>query len=53
MQMILGIAVLAVPMLVMLTVLVSLGWIVLAVLASLSWVGKRLFCATERVVRNA
>ena len=49
----LGIVVLLCPLLVVLTVLASLGWLGLAVLAGLGWLGKRLLRATVRVVRNA
>jgi hypothetical protein len=48
----LGIVVLLWPLLAMLTVLATLGWLVLAVLAGLGWLGKRLLRATVRVVRN-
>jgi hypothetical protein len=53
MAMILGIVVLLTPLLVVLTVLASLGWLMLAVLAGLGWVGKRLMRVTGRVVRDA
>jgi len=45
--------VLVVPLLIVLTVLASLGWLVLAVLTSLGWVGQRLLRATARMVRHA
>jgi hypothetical protein len=53
MDIILGLAVLLVPLLVVLTVLASLGWLVFAVLASVGWVGKYLLRLTGRMVRNA
>jgi hypothetical protein len=53
MEIVLGLLLLLGPLLVVLTVLASVGWLVLAVLASLGWVGKRLVRATERVVRGA
>jgi hypothetical protein len=49
----LGLVALLWPLLVVLTVLASLGWLGLAVLAGMGWVGKRLLRATLRVVRNA
>ena len=49
----LGVLILLWFLLVVLTVLASLGWLVLAVLASLGWLGKRLLRATERVVQDA
>jgi hypothetical protein len=49
----LGVLILLWLLLVVLTVLASLGWLGLAVLASLGWLGKHLLRATERVVRNA
>jgi len=48
----LGIVVLLWPLLVVLTVLASLGWLGLAVLAGLGWLGKRLLRAAVRVVRS-
>ena len=48
---ILGLVVLLTPLLVVLTVLASLGWIVLAVLAGLGWVGTRLRRVGIRMVR--
>jgi hypothetical protein len=44
----LGLVVLLWPLLVVLTVLASLGWLVLAVLASLGWIVQRLLRATVR-----
>jgi hypothetical protein len=49
----LGVLILLWPLLAVLTVLASLGWLVLAVLASLGWLGKRLLRATERVLQDA
>jgi len=49
----LGVLILLWLLLIVLTVLASLGWLVLAVLASLGWLGKHLLRATERVVRDA
>jgi hypothetical protein len=46
MEIVLGMLILLAPLLVILTVLASLGWLVLAVLASLGWLGKRLLRAT-------
>ena len=51
MEIALGIVIVAWPLLVVLTVLASLGWIVLAVLAGLGWVGTRLRQAGVRAVR--
>jgi hypothetical protein len=53
MTIVLGLVALLWPLLVVLTVLASLGWIALAVLASLGWVVQRLLRATVRVVRHA
>ncbi len=50
---VLSLVVLVVPLLIVLTVLASLGWLVLAVLTSLGWVGQRLLRATARMVRHA
>lgn len=49
----LGVLILLWLLLVLLTVLASLGWLMLAVLTSLGWLGKHLLQATERVVRDA
>jgi hypothetical protein len=46
MEIVLGMLILLAPLLVILTVLASLGWLVLAVLASLGWLGKRLLRVT-------
>ena len=51
MEMVLGLAVLLVPLLIVLTVLASLGWLLVATLASLGWVGKHLPQALGRVAR--
>ena len=51
MEIVLGIVVLLGPLLVVLTVLASLGWLVLAVLAGLAWVGTHLRRAGGRAVR--
>jgi hypothetical protein len=47
MAMLLTLLVLAVPLLLVLTVLLSLGWVVLAVWASVGWVGTRLLRLTR------
>jgi hypothetical protein len=53
MEIIIGLALLLVPLLVVLTVLASLGWLLLAVVAGLGWVGKGFLRITERTVRDA
>jgi hypothetical protein len=53
MEIMFGLALVLAPLLVVLTVLGSLGWLALAVLAGVGWVGKRLLRRTERTVRNA
>jgi hypothetical protein len=53
MDIILGLLVLLAPLLVVLTVLASLGWLALAVFAGVGWVGKQLLRLTRGVVRNA
>jgi hypothetical protein len=53
MEIMFGLALVLAPLLVVLTVLGSLGWLALAVLAGVGWVGKRLLRLTERTVRNA
>jgi hypothetical protein len=53
MEIIIGLALLLVPLLVVLTVLASLGWLLLAVGAGLGWVGKGFLRITERTVRDA
>jgi hypothetical protein len=50
MELVLGLVVLLVSLLVVLTVLASLGWLVLAVLAGLLWIGRCLLRAAVRVV---
>jgi len=49
---ILRLAVVLVPLLVVLTVLASLGWLGLAVLASVGWGGTRLLHLMRWAVRN-
>ena len=51
MKSILGFVVLMVPLLVGLTVVLSLGWVVLAVAACLGWLAQSLLQAMMRVVR--
>jgi hypothetical protein len=53
MKSILGFVVLMVPLLVGLTVVLSLGWVVLAVTACLGWLAHSLLRAMRRVVRAA
>jgi hypothetical protein len=47
-----GMLLLLCPLLIALTVLMSLGWTVLAVLAGWGWVGKRLLRAMSRGVHK-
>jgi hypothetical protein len=51
MEIVLGLMFLLGPLLVVLTVLASLGWLVLAALASLLWIWQRLLRATGWVGR--
>ena len=53
MKSILALVVLMVPLLVVLTVVLSLGWLVLAGLAGLLWVGQCLLQAMTWLVRHA
>jgi hypothetical protein len=53
MEIMFGLALVLAPLLVVLTVLGSLGWLAIAVFAGVGWVGKRLLRLTERTVRNA
>jgi len=52
MDIILSLAVVLVPLLGVLTVLASLGWLGFAVLASVGWVGTRLLHLMRWAVRN-
>jgi hypothetical protein len=50
---ILGLVVLLVPLLVVLTVVMSLGWLVLAGLTSVGWIAQRVVQIMARIVRHA
>lgn len=52
MEIALGVVIMVWPLLVVLTVLASLGWIVLALLAGLGWVGTCLRRVAVRAVQT-